>query len=102
MSLAISDVQVTDDLSLAKVQVRLMFGGEDPEARRGAMAALSGVGPGLRSSLSPVLRMRRVPELRFFYDDAEDLRAEIEGVLEEIKREDEQKRLALGDDPEEP
>lgn len=98
MSLAISDVAVTDDLSVAKVKVRLMFGGEETEARRGAMTALNRVGPGLRSSLAPVLRMRRVPELRFLYDDAEDLRAEIEGVLEQIKREDDEKRRALGDD----
>ena len=96
-SLAISDVEVTPDLSIAKVRVRLMFGGEEPEARAEAMAALGRVGPGLRSSLSPVLRMRRVPELRFVYDEAADINAEIEGVLRDIKREDEAKQRALNE-----
>ena len=94
-SLAISEVEVTPDLSLAKIKVRLMFGGEDPAARSEAMRALSKVAPGLRSSLAPVLRMRRVPELRFHYDETADINAEIEGVLRDIEREDEEKRRAL-------
>ncbi len=94
-SLAISEVEVTSDLSIAKIKVRLMFGGEEPDARQVAMAALAKVAPGLRSSLSPVLRMRRVPELRFVYDEAADINAEIEGVLRDIQREDEAKQRAL-------
>lgn len=94
-SLAVSDVQVTGDLSLAKVKVRLMFGGDEPEARMQAMAALGRIAPGLRASLSPVLRMRRVPELRFFYDESVDINAEIEGVLRDIEREDTEKKRTL-------
>jgi len=94
-SLAISGVELTPDLSLAKVSVRLMMGGDEDEARRAAMTALGRIAPGLRSSLSPVLRMRRVPELRFFYDEAADINAEIEGVLRDIQREDEKKRREL-------
>lgn len=96
-SLSVQEVDVSGDLSLARVSVRLMFGGESDEARRGAMAALRAVAPGLRSSLAPVLRMRRVPELRFEYDQGADQRAEIESVLAEIKEEDEAKRSRLTD-----
>lgn len=94
-SLAISGVELTSDLSIAKVQVRLMIGGEELAARDAAMAALARIAPGLRASLSPVLRMRRVPELRFFYDEKPDINAEIENVLRDIQREDEEKRKAL-------
>lgn len=94
-SLAISGVELTSDLSIAKVSVRLMMGGDEEEARNAAMSALGRIAPGLRSTLSPVLRMRRVPELRFFYDEAADINAEIEGVLRDIQREDEEKRREL-------
>ncbi len=95
-TLAIEDVDVSADLTLARVKVRLMFGGEDKAARDAAMHALMKVAPGLRASLSPVLRMRRIPELRFSYDEGLDLRTEIESVLEDIKREDAAKRRELG------
>lgn len=97
--MAIQDVEVTPDLSIAKVQVRLMFGGDEPGAREGAMQALLAIAPGLRASLSPVLRMRHVPELRFVYDEGADYRARIDDVLLEIKREDEEKRRALDHEP---
>lgn len=95
-AISIQEVEVTGDLSIAKVSVRLMFGGEEPGAREEAMAALLRVAPGLRSSLSPVLRMRHVPELRFRYDEGEDHRARIDDVLSEIKREDDERRRQLG------
>ncbi len=96
-ALSVQDVDVSADLSLARISVRLMFGGETDEARYEAMQALRAVAPGLRSSLAPVLRMRRVPELRFHYDEGADQRAEIESVLSEIKQEDEAKRTRLGE-----
>jgi len=99
-ALAIQEVDVTADLSVATVKVRLMFGGEEKSAQDGAMAALSRIAPGLRSSLSPVIRMRRVPELRFVYDHGADMRAEIASVLKEIKEEDAEKRKELGLDEE--
>jgi ribosome-binding factor A len=95
-ALAIEEVEVSADLSLARVKVRLMFGGETRRARDEAMAALLGVSPSLRASLAPVLRMRRVPELRFEYDEGQDMREEIDAVLAEIKREDEEKKRRLG------
>lgn len=100
-TMAIHDVELTPDLSVAKVQVRLMFGGEEPGAREGAMQALLAVAPGLRSSLSPILRMRHVPELRFVYDEGADHRARIDDVLREIEREDAEKRSVLGTESDE-
>lgn len=97
-ALAIADVELTGDLSIALVKVRLMFGGEEEATRKAAMGALLRIAPGLRSSMSPVLRMRRVPELRFVYDEGADRRAEIDSVLDDIRREDAEKRERLGID----
>lgn len=98
--MAIQEVELTPDLSVAKVQVRLMFGGEEPGIRESAMQALAAVGPGLRSALAPILRMRHVPELRFIYDEGADHRARIDDVLREIEREDAEKRRAFEAEPE--
>ena len=95
-ALAIQDVEVSPDLSVAKVKVRLMFGGEEPNARADVMRTLRAVGPGLRASLAPVLRMRHVPDLRFIYDEGADHQARIDDVLSEIKREDAEKRKDFG------
>ncbi|MCH2108763.1 MAG: 30S ribosome-binding factor RbfA [Polyangiaceae bacterium] len=97
-ALAIQDVRVTPDLSVAQVAVRLMFGDDGQQERQQALAAMNRMAPGLRASLAPVVRMRRVPELRFSYDERADIRAEIDGVLGEIKREDEEKRRALSEE----
>lgn len=97
-ALAIEDVEMSGDLSIAQVTVRLMFGGENEEARWAAMKALRAVAPGLRSALAPVLRMRRVPELRFRYDEGADHRLRIEAVLAEIHEEDEARQEQEGSD----
>ena len=94
-ALSILEVEVTGDLSIAKVQVRLMFGGEEPRARSEAMKALHAIAPGLRSAISPVLRMRHVPELRFVYDEGADIRARIDDVLREIQVEDDERRRTV-------
>lgn len=94
-ALSIQGVEVTADLSIAKVEIRLMFGGEEPEARRQALLTLQKIAPGLRSALAPHLRMRRLPELRFVYDEGADRQARIVSVLDEIKKSDEEQRLQL-------
>jgi ribosome-binding factor A len=85
--LAIEAVEMTGDLGLALCKVRLMFG-DTPDARKGAMRALEGVAPMLRSRLAPILKMRRVPEIRFVYDEGTDHQKRIEALLNEIKSED--------------
>lgn len=94
-ALGIEGVELSSDLSLARVKVRLMVGGESPQVRQEVLAALGRLAPGLRSSLSPVLRMRRTPELRFSYDEALDRRAEIDAVLQQIEREDAEKKAEI-------
>lgn len=103
-ALSIEEVSFSGDLGLATVRVRLLFGGEDPAARRGVLDALGRAAPGLRAQLAPLLKMRRVPELRFHYDEGTDHRRRIEEVLAEIHREGEAREpeQGSGDDAERP
>lgn len=87
VALAISEVQLSSDLGVATVKVRLMFGANDEAAEMQALRALGSIAPRLRSSLAATLRMRRVPELRFLYDHGEDHRREVDRLLQEISSE---------------
>ncbi len=98
-SLMVQSVEMTPDLTLAKVRVRLMVASDDPSVEQELMMTLGRIAPGLRSRLAPVLRMRRVPDIRFLYDHAPDERAHIREILDQVKREDEAKRAALQPDP---
>ncbi len=106
--LVISDVSVTDDLSVATVTVRMMVETEQSE-KDAAMATLHRLSPRIRSMLAPELRMRRVPEVRFRYDAGHDHAQRIEAVLDEIHREEEARPAPSSDtaanpdtDPEKP
>ena len=81
----ITDVRVTPDLWLARVFFRPPGGeGEADEALHGLEAA-SGF---LRRELGRVLRIRRIPELRFLYDETLDSASRIESLLRELREEE--------------
>jgi ribosome-binding factor A len=86
-SLVVTGVDVPDDLSLARIHVRLLVGDADPERRRAALKALGRVAPRLRRGLAPRLGLRRVPELSFDYDTGHDATERVEELLREIARE---------------
>lgn len=86
--LGIHDVELSADLSLATIVVRIDFGDDSESARRAILATLQRLAPRMRSSLAPRLRVRRVPDLRFRYDVGQDHARRIAEVLEEIREED--------------
>jgi len=88
-SVVITRVEVTPDLGLASVYVRLLV---DPNERsqRAALRALQRAAGRLRRGLGAALRLKRVPELRFHYDEAPDARARVDELLDEIRREREE------------
>ena len=61
---SVSDVEVTRDLSHAKVYVTIF----DSEEAPACIKALNRAGGFLRNRLAKTLRMRIIPELRFFHD----------------------------------
>ncbi|HEY3234839.1 MAG TPA: 30S ribosome-binding factor RbfA [Polyangiaceae bacterium] len=86
-SMVVTTVEVPADLSMAKVGVRLLVGDEDPALRRRAVLRLSHATARLRKELAPRLGLRRVPELRFFYDTTHDAARRVAELLAEIDAE---------------
>jgi len=83
----ISDVKMSKDLRYARVYVRLTECATGDEERQNAISALARATGYLRRVLAPRLKLRYVPELRFFWDEQVDRASRIDTLLEEIRRE---------------
>jgi ribosome-binding factor A len=93
--LTLTQVRVTADLHLAKVYYTTMG---DEKAQRESARALKRATPFLRRQLGQRLRLRRVPELEFFYDDSIARTDRIEQILQDLKAEAITQQNATGDD----
>ena len=82
-------VEMPDDLSVARVWVRLAAGGDDERSRARLLAGLSAARGILRKQVGTGVGLRRAPELRFQYDDGLYASARIEQILHEIERDGE-------------
>jgi ribosome-binding factor A len=81
----ISRVEVTDDLSLARIYVRLLES-EPSEARKNEVVrALSGARGYLRREIGKHLSAKRTPELQVFWDGGVERQARVEGILRELR-----------------
>ncbi|MGF6712567.1 ribosome-binding factor A [Luteibacter sp. W1I16] len=78
-SVSVSDVEVTRDLDWATVWVTALM----PEQSVVAVKALKELAPEFRRALSRSMRLRRVPELKFKYDESVDTGERIERLLRE-------------------
>ncbi|UGB36913.1 30S ribosome-binding factor RbfA [Frateuria soli] len=76
-SVSVSDVEVTRDLDWATVWVTAL----QPERATEAVKALNELAIEFRRTLSRSMRLRRVPEMRFKYDDSVDKSERIERLL---------------------
>ena len=79
--LAITDVEVTEDLWLARVYVAPQG---TPEEQERTMTALARSASFLRSVLARELRVRRMPELRFLRDDSAESGSRIDQILKQV------------------
>lgn len=78
----ITDVRVTNDLSIAKVYVSFL----GQQARKDAgMKVLERSKGFIRSELAKRLSMRKVPDLKFMHDDSLEKGNKIEKILSELK-----------------
>jgi ribosome-binding factor A len=80
----VTGVEVTNDLSLARVRVSVM--GEEAE-RVQALAGLESAAGFLRSRVGKALSTRVVPEIRFELDRGLEHAARIERILGELRTE---------------
>ncbi len=78
----VNSVEVTSDLWLARVYVRL--GGEDQE-RHEALQGLGAAATFIRRELAAVLHIRRIPELRFLEDKTLAKAHRIEEILKGLE-----------------
>jgi ribosome-binding factor A len=77
-------VHVSPDLQAARVYYTTLG---DEAARRGSARALERAAPFLRRQIGGRLRLRRVPELRFVYDDSIAGQDRIEQLINELHHE---------------
>jgi ribosome-binding factor A len=82
----VTNVEMPDDLSLARVRVRLASGGDDPTERSRLLAGLEAAKGLLRKRVGQSIGLRRAPELRFHYDEGQDASQRVEELLHEIER----------------
>lgn len=78
---SITGVQVSTDLSHARVFIRAL-GGESERAE--SLAGLVAAAPFLRRSLGQVLHIRKIPELHFQEDRSLEQAQRIEEILAEV------------------
>jgi len=76
-SVSVSDVETTKDLDVATVYVTTLIADQS----KVAVDALNEMAKEFRRELSKMLSIRRVPELRFRYDDSVDKGERIESLL---------------------
>jgi ribosome-binding factor A len=79
---SVTDVEVTPDLSFARVFVSVLESGAERER---ALAALQSAAGFVRHLLSERLDLREVPEIRFVHDSSIERGARVEELLRRIQ-----------------
>ena len=88
--LTVTHVHVTPDLQVARIYYTTLG---DEKARRESARALTRATPFLRRQIGSRLRLKRVPQLEFFFDESIERGDRIERILNDISVE----RAAGGD-----
>jgi ribosome-binding factor A len=93
--LTLSRVKVTADLQLARVLYTVIG---DEKQRKETQKALDRSIPFLRRQIASRMRLRRVPDLQFFYDRSVEHQDRIEQILIDLKRDREENPLPTDED----
>jgi ribosome-binding factor A len=88
--ITLTRVQVTSDLQIARVFYTSLG---DPQARKETARALDRATPFFRRQIGGRLRLRRVPEIEFRFDETIEHQDRIEQILQDLKNEDERRAL---------
>lgn len=78
---SVTDVEITHDLSAAKIFVSALAEGKEREQILKALQSAAGF---VRRRLAPRLGLREVPEVRFLFDDSIERGARVETLLRKI------------------
>jgi ribosome-binding factor A len=80
---SITDVEVTQDLSFARVYVSTLETGPEREKLLDALKSAAGF---VRHELRPRLGLREVPEVRFVFDESIERGARVDEILRKIEK----------------
>jgi ribosome-binding factor A len=80
---SVTDVEVTPDLSLARIYVSILEGGP---TREQALEALQSAAGFVRHALAPRLGLREMPEIRFLLDTSIERGARVEELLRKLAK----------------
>ena len=94
--ITLTKVTVTPDLQIARVYYTSLG---DEKAQKETGKALHRASPFLRRQVAQRIRLRRVPELEFFYDKSVAQYDRVEQILQELKAEADARPPAGPDDP---
>ena len=81
--ISVTEVEVTPDLSVARIYVSMLA---PEEAREKALQALAHSAGFVRRELAPRLGLREVPEIRFALDESIEHGARVEELLKRLER----------------
>src|SRR5574344_1539514 len=81
----ITDVDITNDLSFAKVYFTVL----DETKKDSTLKALKRASSFIRGKLSERVDIRHTPELKFVFDESIEYGNHIEDIIEKISKEDE-------------
>jgi len=85
-AVVVTKVDVSDDLLIAQIGVRLLVADDDDKQRRGIVERLRRAAPRLRRVITPRLELKRAPELRFHYDLGPDAHQRVSELLREVEQ----------------
>ena len=84
-AVVVTGVQVSDDLMVAQIGVRLLVADDDEKQRKQIIERLRRASPRLRRVITPRLELKRAPELRFHYDVGPDAHQRVSELLREVE-----------------
>jgi ribosome-binding factor A len=84
--IAVTEVATSSDLKYAKVFVSCISGKQEEQKTLGALNAASGY---LRTELAKKLRLRRIPELSFHWDDSIEHGDRVLRLIDQVSSEQE-------------
>lgn len=96
--ITVSDVEVSKDLSHAKIYVTFL--GLEADKVKLNLDILNDACGFIRSLIAKRIQARIVPTLRFYFDKSLDEGIRMANLVESVRRTDEQKRLENGQEPE--
>lgn len=97
--ITLTKVTVTPDLQIARVYYTTLG---DANAQNDTGKALQRASPFLRRQVAQRIRLRRVPELEFFYDKTVAQHDRVEQILQQLKAEADARPAAASDDADVP